>query len=77
MASWNSSENQEYQRQQYEIHLKKLDDRKQLIRKCIYQNDYIFPKELFTGIMFFEGEKITIEEFNEQVAIFRGDIVYL
>jgi hypothetical protein len=27
--------------------------------------DYKWPKELFTGFMFFLGHKITIEEFNK------------
>lgn len=43
----------------------------QIIRRAIADNDYKWPKQLTSGVMFFEGERITIEEFMEQVRLFK------
>lgn len=52
--------------------MKLSDDRRiSIIRRACYFYDYKFPKELWTGVLFFEGERITIEEFNEQAKLFR------
>lgn len=42
------------------------------IRLACYHFNYKFPKELFTGILFFEGYKIIIEEFQDCCKLFRG-----
>jgi hypothetical protein len=34
--------------------------------------DYKWPKELFTGVMFYNGYRITIEEFTELARMFKG-----
>lgn len=39
-------------------------------RACHYWN-YKWPEELWTGIMYFDGETITIEEFNAICKLFR------
>lgn len=39
-------------------------------RACAHFN-YHWPDQLTSGIMFFEGERITVEEFMEQVKLFR------
>lgn len=41
------------------------------IRSALIYHNYRWPKELWTGVMFYEGYKITIEEFNEQLQLFR------
>lgn len=38
-------------------------NRKQIILECIMQLNYRWPRELYSGVMFFRGEKITIEQF--------------
>ena len=39
-----------------------------IIRACVYfKNNW--PKELTSGIMFFEGERITRQEFEEQAEL--------
>lgn len=39
-----------------------------LIRACIYFKNK-WPSQLTSGIMFFEGERITKEEFEEQAEL--------
>ncbi|HUM41585.1 MAG TPA: hypothetical protein PKI14_01390 [Fervidobacterium sp.] len=45
-------------------------DKTSAIRKALHDHDYKWPKDLWTGIMFYEGYRITIEEFNEQRRLF-------
>lgn len=49
-----------------------MKDKTQLIRRCCSYFDYVWPKEIISGILFFEGTKITIEEFMKQARLFRG-----
>lgn len=42
----------------------------QTIRKAIAFNNYQWPNQLTSGIMYFEGYRITIEEFMEQCKLF-------
>ena len=35
------------------------------ILRAVYFYNCKWPKDLFTGIMFFEGKRITIDEFNK------------
>lgn len=38
----------------------------QIIRRaCVYYN-YVWPKQLVSGVMFFEGTRITIEQFQAE-----------
>lgn len=37
---------------------------------CAYR-DYKWPEELTSGVMFFDGQRVTIEAFQEQVKLFR------
>lgn len=41
------------------------------IRLACYHYNYQWPKSLFTGIMFYEGFKITIEEFQQCAKLFK------
>lgn len=41
------------------------------IRSALAHYSYKWPKELWTGVMFYQGHKITIEEFNAQAKLFR------
>jgi len=48
-----------------------MDKKVQIIRRACFHYDYKFPKELYSGVLFFEGHKITIEEFNKQANLFK------
>lgn len=48
-----------------------MSDRIIIIRLACANSNYKWPKELYTGIMFYMGYKITVEEFNEQVRLFK------
>lgn len=43
----------------------------EVVRLACAHNNYIWPKHLTSGVMFFAGRKVTIEAFQEQVALFR------
>jgi hypothetical protein len=43
------------------------------IAEACYYYDYTWPKELWTGVMFYRGQRITIEEFNKWSANFKLD----
>lgn len=45
--------------------------KKATIRRCCAWHDYKWPKELSSGVMFFDGQRITIEEFAEYVDLLR------
>lgn len=49
-----------------------MNSRLQVIRRACADNDYKWPEQLTSGVMFCEGERITIEEFMEQVRLFKG-----
>ena len=38
--------------------------KQEAIQLCCRENNYKFPKELSSGILFYYGFKITIQEFN-------------
>lgn len=40
------------------------------IKEACYYFNYKWPKDLWTGVMFYEGYKITITEFNSWAANF-------
>ncbi len=42
-----------------------------LLRKCCAYHNYEWPSELWTGVMFYNGERITIEEFNKVANLFK------
>lgn len=42
-------------------------NRQQIIMECIVERDFRWPRELVSGVMFFKGERITIDEFAEAV----------
>lgn len=42
------------------------------IRQAVAEHDFKWPKQLWTGVMFWKGHRITTEEFNEQVNALRG-----
>lgn len=48
-------------------------DHKSVVRECVAHCNYKWPKQLTSGIMFFRGERITIEEFMEQVKLLKGE----
>lgn len=50
---------------------KREEVKKLVVRRAAYWHDYKWPEQLSSGIMFFDGERITIEEFQEQVALFK------
>lgn len=50
-----------------------MNSRLQIIRRAIAYSDYKWPAHLTSGIMLYEGERITVEEFMEQVRLFKGD----
>lgn len=45
--------------------------KKLIIREACNYYNWKFPEELWTGVLFYKGYKITIEEFNDQVKIFK------
>ena len=49
-----------------------MNTKKQIIRRACAAFNYKWPEQLSSGIMFFEGQKITIEEFKEQVNLFKS-----
>jgi hypothetical protein len=46
-------------------------ERQALLRRCCAYHKYKWPKALWTGIMLFEGNSITIEEFNKVARLFK------
>lgn len=44
--------------------------RKEVVRRCCAYYNYQWPIQLTSGIMFFEGYKITIEEFAKEAILF-------
>lgn len=42
------------------------------IRLACYHFEYKWPESLFTGVMFYLGYRITIEEFNACVKLFKS-----
>jgi len=44
-----------------------------IIREAAYFHGYVWPKQLYTGIMFYKGHRITIEQFNAVAAMFKGE----
>lgn len=48
-----------------------LEDKILLVRRACAFHDYKWPKQLTSGIMFFEGERVTIEEFKKQARLFK------
>lgn len=45
------------------MELNKLNKAETIKSACDFYN-YKWPKDLWTGVMFFKGQKITIKEFN-------------
>jgi len=45
-------------------------DKKTAIRLACRDYNYKWPKHLFTGVMMYEGFRITIEEFNKEARLF-------
>jgi hypothetical protein len=43
---------------------------KEILRRAIAHYNYKWPKELTSGVMFFEGQRITIEEFKKECRLF-------
>lgn len=42
-------------------------NREQIIRECVIDHNFRWPRNLYSGVMFFNGERITIEDFIEAV----------
>ena len=40
------------------------------VRLACAARDYEWPKELTSGVMFYDGQRVTIEQFQEQAALF-------
>lgn len=40
------------------------------LRGACHHHNYKWPSDLWTGVMFFQGHKITVEEFMECVNLF-------
>ena len=47
-------------------------NKKEAIKLACNYYDYKWPKELFSGVMFYDGHKITIEEFTEWARMFNN-----
>jgi hypothetical protein len=45
---------------------------KDVIRRLCAVYNYRWPKQYITGVLFYDGYRITIEEFNEQAKLFRS-----
>ena len=43
-----------------------------IIARACEANNWKFPESLTSGVMFYEGEHITIHEFNEVVKFYKG-----
>lgn len=51
----------------------KLKDKnayKSLLRRVIAEYDYKWPKQLTSGVMFYNGETIRIEDFKKEARLF-------
>lgn len=44
---------------------------KDVVRRACFFHDYKWPHYLSSGIMFFEGKRVTIEDFKEQSKLFK------
>lgn len=49
----------------------KFGSRTSVIREACAHFKYKWPTQLTSGIMFYDGERITIEEFAAQVRLFK------
>lgn len=38
-------------------------NRQQIILECVVAHDFRWPRHLLSGVMFYRGERITIEDF--------------
>lgn len=44
----------------------------EVLYRAIAYHDYKWPAELTSGVLFFEGELITVKDFMEAVKLFKG-----
>lgn len=50
-----------------------MSKRQRIIARACEANGWKFPKQLTSGVMFYEGQHITIHEFNEVVRFYKGE----
>jgi hypothetical protein len=49
-----------------------MDKHRECVKLAAYHCNYKWPKELFTGIMYFNGHRITVEEFQAWSKLIQG-----